>query len=372
MTTIGEIADIINGGTPSTSVDSYWDGDVQWVTPKDLGQLKCRYISSGERTITIEGVKHSSAKILPPHSLILSSRAPIGYVAINTVPMATNQGCKGIIPSDRVLSEYLFYYLLFCNELLNSLGTGATFKELSGTKLSTVSLPLPSPEEQQRIVGILDAEFEKIDALKANAEKNLQNAKDLFQAALKKELEPKDGWNWVCLPSLSENLDSKRIPITQKDRTEGHYPYYGASGIVDYVSDYIFDDELLLISEDGANLLARSTPIAFSVSGKIWVNNHAHILKFNDMATQKIVEYYIASISIDEYVTGAAQPKLTQANMNKIAIPMPPLEKRTEIVDRLTILQERTKTLQDNHTQTIALCDDLKQALLRKAFNGDL
>ena len=230
-----------------------------------------------------------------------------------------------------------------------------------------------NPDEQQRIVDLLDAEFAKIDALKANAEKNLQNAKDLFQAALKKELEPKEGWEWSYLPSISENLDSKRIPITQKDRIAGVYPYYGASGIVDYVSEYLFDDDLLLISEDGANLLARSTPIAFSVSGKVWVNNHAHILKFKDMATQKIVEYYFASIFIDEYITGAAQPKLTQANMNKIAIPLPPtLTDQQSIVARLDALSEKCKALQANYEKTLSLCDDLKQALLRKAFNGEL
>jgi type I restriction enzyme S subunit len=244
---------------------------------------------------------------------------------------------------------------------------------VSTKKFNSITIPIPPLSEQQRIVSLLDAEFAKIDALKANAEKNLQNAKDLFQATLKKELEPKEGWKWSFLPSISENLDSKRIPITQKDRIAGVYPYYGASGIVDYVSEYLFDDDLLLISEDGANLLARSTPIAFSVSGKIWVNNHAHILKFKDMATQKIVEYYFASILIDEFVTGAAQPKLTQANMNKIAIPIPPtINDQQSIVARLDALNEKCNALQANYEKTLSLCDDLKQALLKKAFNGEI
>jgi len=111
--------------------------------------------------------------------------------------------------------------------------------------------------------------------------------------------------------------------ITKGDRKEGAYPYYGASGIVDYVADYIFDEDILLISEDGANLLARSTPIAFSVSGKCWVNNHAHVLKFEHAATQKFVEDYLNSIPIDQFVTGAAQPKLNQQALNSIPIPIP-------------------------------------------------
>jgi type I restriction enzyme S subunit len=118
-------------------------------------------------------------------------------------------------------------------------------------------------------------------------------------------------------------LDSRRVPITKGDRKEGPFPYYGASGIVDYVADYIFDEDILLISEDGANLLARSTPIAFSVSGKSWVNNHAHVLKFNSSAAQKFVEVYLNSISIEQFVTGAAQPKLNQEALNRIPIPIP-------------------------------------------------
>ena len=135
------------------------------------------------------------------------------------------------------------------------------------------------------------------------------------------------------LSELSTNLDNKRRPVTKSDRKSGEYPYYGASGIVDYVSDYIFDDELLLVSEDGANLMARSTPIAFSSSGKVWINNHAHVLKFNSMITQKYVEHYLNMIDLSEYITGAAQPKLNQENLNKIRINIPSsIEEQEKIV----------------------------------------
>ena len=138
-------------------------------------------------------------------------------------------------------------------------------------------------------------------------------------------------WPKRELGNLAENLDSRRVPITKGGRKEGLFRYYGASGIVDYVADYIFDyvadyifdEDILLISEDGANLLARSTPIAFSVSGKCWVNNHAHVLKFANLATQKFVEVYLNSISIEEFATGAAQPKLNQQALNSILISIP-------------------------------------------------
>lgn len=140
------------------------------------------------------------------------------------------------------------------------------------------------------------------------------------------------GWNIKYLDELCENLDSKRIPITKSSKKSGNIPYYGASGIVDYVADYIFDEDLLLVSEDGANLLARTYPIAFSITGKTWVNNHAHVLRFKEKITQSFIEYYLNSISLESYVSGMAQPKLNQKSLNSIAIPIPPLPEQKRIV----------------------------------------
>lgn len=117
-------------------------------------------------------------------------------------------------------------------------------------------------------------------------------------------------------------LRSQRKPVTKDKRVAGKYPYYGASGIVDYVDDYIFDGDYLLVSEDGANLLARSTPIAFSISGKNWVNNHAHVLKFGSEELRRYVETYLNSVDLSKYISGAAQPKLNKDNLNKIPIPV--------------------------------------------------
>jgi type I restriction enzyme S subunit len=129
-------------------------------------------------------------------------------------------------------------------------------------------------------------------------------------------------WEIKPLKKLAENLDNKRVPITSNVRSKGNIPYYGASGIVDFVNDYIFDEELLCISEDGANLVVRTYPIAFSISGKTWVNNHAHVLKFKNKYTQIIVENYLNSIKLDDFLTGMAQPKLNKAMLDIIPIPI--------------------------------------------------
>lgn len=176
----------------------------------------------------------------------------------------------------------------------------------------------------------------------------------------------KEGWKYVTLPDISENLDSKRKPVTKGKRESGKYPYYGASGIVDYVSNYIFDDNLLLISEDGANLLARTTPIAFSVSGKIWVNNHAHVIKFENRNTQRFVEYYFAAIDISDYVSGAAQPKFNQQKLNALPIPLPSLSEQQQIVDFLDAEFAKIDELKKQAEQSLQNAKDLFQAALKE------
>jgi type I restriction enzyme S subunit len=254
------------------------------------------------------------------------------------------------------------------------LAAGSTVRNLNIELASRVSLPVPPLPEQHRIVAILDEAFEAIATAKANAEKNLRNARALFESHLQSVFtERGEGWVETTIDKISINLDSKRVPITKSDRQPGEFPYYGASGIVDYVADYIFDGDTLLISEDGANLLARSMPIAFSVSGKYWVNNHAHILKFENMATQRFIEFYLASIRLDEYITGAAQPKLNQKALNSIPIPIPAASvKQAEIVRSIESLKEESQRLEFIYQQKLTALDDLKKSLLHQAFSGTL
>ncbi len=160
---LGDVCRIVNGGTPKSNVRNYWDGAVQWLTPKDMGKLKDRYVASTERNITTAGLENSSAKLVPKNSVILSCRAPIGHVAINECEMSFNQGCKGLIPASNLAVEYLYYFLFASKQLLNDLGTGTTFKEISSKTLASVEIPLPPLSEQQRIVAKLDAAFAEID-----------------------------------------------------------------------------------------------------------------------------------------------------------------------------------------------------------------
>lgn len=302
-----------SGGTPKSDIEEFWGGGIPWATLVDLPSSDfITQITSTQRTISEKGLRESSAKMLPTNSVVVSTRATIGRIAINRVPIATNQGFKNVVIEDkqRAVAEYVALALTKLVPTMQAWATGGTFAELSKSKFCELEIPLPPLDVQQEIVSEIEGYQKVIDGARAV----LDNYRPRIPIH--------SDWQKRSLGSLADNLDSRRVPITKGDRKAGPFPYYGASGIVDYVEDFIFDEDLLLVSEDGANLLARSTPIAFSVSGKCWVNNHAHVLRFQHRATQKFVEHYLNSVSIAEFVTGAAQPKLNQEALNRIQIPI--------------------------------------------------
>ena len=268
----------------------------------------------------------------------------------------------------------------------NAFSTASILKDLEKMKSGTTSvvgiyykslknlqISFPPLSEQKQIVAILDTAFEAIDQAKVNIEKNIENAKELFQSKLNEIFSQKgEGWDAKQLGEICENLDNKRIPITKHKRQGGSIPYYGASGIVDYVADFIFDEDLLLVSEDGANLLARTYPIAFSISGKTWVNNHAHALRFGNMTNQKYVEYYLNSIKLDDFISGMAQPKLNQAKLNSIPIPYPNLDIQEQIIFKIDLLDKGIKRIRKSYQIKLGALEELKKSILQKAFAGEL
>lgn len=228
-------------------------------------------------------------------------------------------------------SKYLFRSQFMRIEISKT-ASGVTRFNISKSRFKKIHIPIPPLEIQQKIVDILDT-FTELTA-KLTAELTARKKQYNFY---RDQLLSFDGTEveWKPLECLAENLDSMRKPVTSGLRDAGNIPYYGASGIVDYVKDYIFDGDFLLISEDGANLLARNTPIAFSISGKNWVNNHAHVLKFKNYSERRFIEYYLNSIDLTPYISGAAQPKLNQKNLNSIKIPNPSPEEKEKIVSIL-------------------------------------
>ena len=273
------------------------------------------------------------------------------------------------INTPEVVPKYYFHYMKakFLPYIQKTMFQGSV-ASIRRPMLNAFPVPVPPLDVQNRIVNVLD-NFEKIcsdlniglpaeiearqkqyeyyrdklltfaetgNTILSRAEQSRAEQSRAEQSrALIKLLQYVFGYAVVTLEDIAENCDSMRKPVTSGKREAGEYPYYGASGIVDYVKDYIFDGDHLLVSEDGANLLARSTPIAFSISGKNWVNNHAHVLKFDCYETRRFVEFYLNSIDLALYISGGAQPKLNQKNLNRIEIPLPSQERQKYIVDIL-------------------------------------
>ncbi len=252
-----------------------------------------------------------------------------------------------IIEEDKgVLLRYLFHFLQTVN--IAPLIHG-NIPKLTGGDFRAILIPVPPMEIQREIVRILDQFTELTTELAAELTAELTARKKQYEYYRDELFRTAEDTEVCYLNEISENCDNQRKPVTSGNRTAGKYPYYGASGIVDYVDDYIFDGDYLLISEDGANLLARSTPIAFSISGQNWVNNHAHVLRFDTYETRRYVEIYLNSIDLSPYITGGAQPKLNQKNLNKIPIPLPSPEEQHHIVSILDRFD--------------ALCNDLTSGL---------
>lgn len=229
-------------------------------------------------------------------------------------------------------AKFAFYYFNSCfKAFILQKSHNAIVNSIRKPMIEDFYIPIPPLPVQEEIVRILDSFTELTVELTAELtarKKQYEYYKhELFSKTVDNQI--------VTLDMIAVNCDSLRRPVTSGSREIGDVPYYGASGIVDYVKDYIFDGDYLLISEDGANLLARTTPIAFSISGKSWVNNHAHVLKFDEYATSRYVEMYLNSIDLYPYITGAAQPKLNKMNLNNIKIPLPALTEQKRIVDIL-------------------------------------
>ncbi|OWP82160.1 restriction endonuclease subunit S [Flavobacterium covae] len=257
---------------------------------------------------------------------------------------------------NRILSDYLFNFtktqMYWSQVEINSVAV--TQPNLNAEKIKEFQIPLPPLDIQQKIVSEIEVLEVKEKKAKDEVEKLKLQSDEIFETI--------NSSTKFLLEDISENLDSVRKPVTKGFRKKGQIPYYGASGIVDYVSDYILDDYVLLISEDGANLKARTSPIAFTASGKIWVNNHAHILKFKEKATHKIVEIYLNKTDISEYITGQAQPKLNQQNLNNIKIPLPTISEQQKIVSEIEKIEAKIKVLETE----IAEIPKQKEAVLKK------
>jgi len=330
------------------------------------------------------------------------------------------------VDESKINPRYLMYF--FTNEKLweQSLelsegSTGISRNRLKVDKFLSFEIPLPSLEIQNKVVEKLDLTvnlLKRLDDLKEEFNNDLFALKNqiLHEAVQGKlvEQDPRDepaavllkrireekerlikenkikkekplppispeeipyelpkGWEWVRFGDITINRDSERVPLSREEREKrkGIYDYYGASGVIDKIDGYLFDKTLLLIGEDGANLINRSTPIAFLAEGKYWVNNHAHVIDAIDITILKYLCIYINSINLEPYITGTAQPKMNQAKLNSIVVALPPLKEQIRIISRVEKLLELCNKLEKRVNSSKSDLQILLQSLLRETFS---
>ncbi|MCB9403152.1 MAG: restriction endonuclease subunit S [Microthrixaceae bacterium] len=330
---IGEISELVRGnGLPKTDFADAGVGCIHY------GQIYTYYGTWTTHTISFISPEKAAklAKVDPGDLIVTNTSENVEDVCKSVAWLGEEQIVTGghatVLKHDQD-PKYLAYYLQTAQFHADKKrhATGTKVIDVSAKRLAKIRIPVPPLEVQAEIVRVLDL-FQSLEAeLEAELEarrRQYAHYRDLLVRV------DRDGSDiaWATLPEVAKNLDSQRRPVTKSAREPGPYPYYGASGVVDHVNGYIFDGDYLLVSEDGANLLARSSPIAFSSSGKVWVNNHAHVLQFPSYAERRYVEIYLNSIDLAPWVAGGAQPKLNQANLNRIPIPRPSLPEQQRIV----------------------------------------
>jgi len=276
------------------------------------------------------------------------------YIDFNFIIGA--DGVKVINPIDEIKSNYLFYYIKWSNIPSNGYSRHYKF-------LKAITIKIPPLPEQQSIALELDAIQSLITKYKEQLDDYDNLAKSIFNEMFGDVVSNDKGWERKKLPEITLNRDNERKPVSSvmREKLDKIYDYYGACGVIDKIETYIFDGDFLLIGEDGANLLTVVKPNAIIAKGKFWVNNHAHILQCKCNVDILYLCYCFNCIPLKPYITGVAQPKLNQANLNKILISLPPLPLQQTFAARITAIESQKDQVKQQITDLQTLFDSRMQ-----------
>ena len=273
----------------------------------------------------------------------------------------------GIFRSTNPLTRWFFQTSIYNRYIYQSIqGGDGAIANLKGEDILKQIYSLPSLAEQKKIASFLSLIDERIQSCSETIKERKREKAALLNQLFSQKLrfpQFSDEWQQTMLGEIAEILNSRRKPITSSDRVRGDYPYYGASGIIDYVNEYIFDEQLLLIGEDGAKW-GKYEKTAFIVNGRCWVNNHAHVLRFQNYPTYKLIEAFFFSLNLKPFVTGDAPPKLTLENLKSILIHFPSLAEQKKIADFLSLIDERIEA----EEELLEQYERQKRYLLKQMF----
>lgn len=373
-----KVADILSGGTPSTTQSLFWDGNLLWCTPTDITALKSRkYLIETNRKITIQGLQSSSSEMIPANSLIMTSRATIGECAINLIPVCTNQGFKNFVPLDDIDVEFLYYLVQTKKQDLISLCGGSTFLEIGKTQLANFKVQLPPTlAEQQSIATALsdtDALIESLEQLIAKKRQIKQGAmQELltgkrrlpdFQVKLGyKQTEvgviPED-WNLICVGDISITVASG---TSQVDFNFGDYPVYGSTGIIGQCIKGDYAGRAILIARVGANAGKLNL-----VDGKYGVTDNTIIVRINDSYNLDYFRRQLEAKNLNSMIFGSGQPLITGTQIKNIKLPFPPTKtEQNAIATILSDMDAEITSLEEKLGKT----RQIKQGMMQELLTG--
>jgi len=389
---LGDVCEIIGGGTPSKGVKSFYEGKIPWATVRDMRQST---LVNTEFNITDKALEKSSCNLIPKNNVIIATRVGLGKVCMLAQDTAINQDLKAVIPKNKsqLGSLYLFWWFKSIAHVIMRQGTGATVKGVKLPFVKNLNVPVPSIEEQKRIVKILDEVFEGIEKAKKNTEKNLQNAKELFESYLQGIFEkPQSNWEvkkWgeLCRfvrgpfgGSLKKSIFVEKgfAVYEQKHAIHDHFNqlrYYIDENKFNEMRRFEVKPGDIIMSCSGVTL-GKVAVIPKNIPRGI-INQALLKLTPNKGVSVHFLKHWLRSRIFQDiifkYSGGAAIPNVPSAKILKeIYIRIPNLKEQIKIVDEIEILQEQTKKLESIYRQKLADLEELKKSVLQKAFAGEL
>ena len=386
MAKLGEVCTIVSGSTPKTSVTSYWDGNIKWITPAELNE-DTFYIMDSVRHITEEGKEKTGLSYLPTGTVILSSRAPIGKTAIAGCEMCCNQGFKNLICSDAIYNEYLYFFLKSKTDYLNSLGRGATFKEISKSIVESIEIPLPEVNQQKEIA----EKFKKLEQLISLRKQQLAKLDELVKARFVEMFgDPADNVNnlpaspMTAICQIIDGDRGKNYPKQEEFSDSGFCLFLNAKNVT--AQGFSFENCTYITEEKDAllrngklcrgdvvlttrgtigNLAFYDTSVPYE---NIRINSGMVILRMNKQVVSEIFFIEQFKMQLDSIksriASGSAQPQLPIWTMNKIEMILPPIELQNQFAAFVERVSQQKQTVQ----QSLEKLELMKKALMQEYF----
>lgn len=367
---IGDFTDIVTGATPSTENPDYWNGHIRWMNSSELNN---KIIFEVHGRISKKGYDSASTHMLPTNCVLIGLAGQgktRGTAAINKVELCTNQSIGAILPSENIDSDYLYLYMDSQYQNLRTISSGDGGRGgLSKTLLLNFEVVKPNDIGEQKLVA---EALNDTDKLVCELNTMIGKKRAIMQGAMQELLTARrrlPGFNKPWKEEIVDNIcirfDNLRIPVAENLRKKGNIPYYGANGIQDYVDGFTHDGEYILLAEDGANNLV-DYPIRY-VKGKIWVNNHAHVLQGKpNKADTRYLSYGLKTIDFESNIVGNGRAKLNAKTLMDLRVIIPStIEEQIAIAEVLSDMAAEIETLESKKDKYIAVRQGMMQQLLR-------